>query len=478
MVFYVDGGKQKTVRERTDFALVNLPTFDAHSGLAKNVHDIDVRMAELTSFFTVFSLNVPIQDIVFAQNLGAALAAGTKDFCLIQNCGHIFYGYDQLSRDLNDALDQCEYMMGHIMDRGGYFYMHDQCLLVNRRAWEKLGKPKFGVPQQGTKELVIPKRSADNVHDDYTPLFLEPTGQKLNLTAQFGYGWNAISEGLAGGMKIVNWPKEVRRAKRHCYAYYGDTAEWVKALSDVFGAPPTQDAQLDRILNFLRSTPDKVGAPKKVFVFNSESDVDIPHLKYKGGIDRAFVLASALKANRILETHGFHAGTEVITYDYSAPALALRKKAIAEWDGRNYGAFFMNAKPQIEAEFAGDVAWIPLPLIKDSETVETEFQREISGVFPSEEQWVAHWARFKALKHHFVEVDVLQDHAGVKTMIDTHAKGNAVLWLSDMFNSPNAIGKLDWFKRKKAFAVVTDTLAANTDSYLLLGGEPRFWVYG
>ena len=476
MVFYVDGGKQKTVRERADLVLVNLPAFDAHSGVAKNVHDIDLRMAELTSFFTVFSFNVPIQDITFAPNLGAALASGTKDFCLIQNCGHIFYGYDQLSRDMNDALDQCEFMMGHIMDRGGYFYMHDQCLLVNRRAWEKLGKPKFGVPQQGTKEMALPSRSAGNVHDDYTPLFLQPTGQKMNVTAQFGYGWNAISAGLNGGMKIVNWPKEIRRAKRHCYAYYGDTGEWVKALSDVMAAPPTQDAQLERILHFLRNTPDKEGAAKKVFAFNSESDVDIPHLKYKHGLDRAFVLASAFKANRILETFGFHAGTEIITYDYSAPALALRKKAVAEWDGRDYGAFFMNAKPQIEAAFKGDVSWIPLPLIKDAETINTEFQREISSAFESQDQWLSHWNRFKALKHHFVEVDVLQDHAGVKAMIDAHAKGHTVLWLSDMFNSPNAIGKFDWHRRDKAFTALTDALGANTDSYLLIGSEPRFWV--
>src|SRR5262245_24099759 len=128
MVFYVDAGMQRAVRDRMDFVLVNLPTFDAHSGLARNVLDLDVRLAELTSFFTVFTCNVQIQDMLFAQSLDAALEACSKDFCLIQNCGHLFYGYDQLSFDMNAALDACEFMTGHIMDRGGYFYMHDQCL--------------------------------------------------------------------------------------------------------------------------------------------------------------------------------------------------------------------------------------------------------------------------------------------------------------------------------------------------------------
>lgn len=63
-------------------------------------------------------------------------------------------------------------------------------------------------------------------------------------------------------------------------------------------------------------------------------------------------------------------------------------------------------------------------------------------------------------------------------MLEAHAKGNTVLWLSDMFNSPNAVGKFDWSRRRKAFAVVTDTLAAKADSYLVLGGEPRLWLRG
>ena len=196
MVFYVDVGAQKAVRNHLDFVLVNLPTFDAHAGIGRNVLDLDVRLAELTTFFTVFSFNVAIHDIAFAQSLDAAMAAGTKDFVLIQNCGHMFYGYDQLSFDMKAAMDECEFITGHIMDRGGYFYMHDQCMLVNRRAWEKLGKPAFGALEKGKKRIAVPYRSVENVHDNYTPLSLEPTGKDLTIDAAYGYGWNAISEGL------------------------------------------------------------------------------------------------------------------------------------------------------------------------------------------------------------------------------------------------------------------------------------------
>lgn len=235
------------------------------------------------------------------------------------------------------------------------------------------------------------------------------------------------------------------------------------------------DEQLSLTIEFLRNTPDKQGAPHKVFVFNSEGDADIPTLNYKNGIDRAFVLASGFKANRMLETFGFGPGTEVITYDYSAPALALRRMMIEEWDGRNYGGFFTAAKPRIDARFSG-AAYLPAPLLKDAATVEKEFKREMGEQFTSPDHWLEHWRRFKALTHHFVEVDVLQDSEGVRAMIDTHAKGHCVLWLSDMFNSPNAVGKFCWERRRAAYDALIERLAATTDSHLILGNNPRVWI--
>lgn len=288
---------------------------------------------------------------------------------------------------------------------------------MNRRAWEKLGKPKFGLPEIGNKELALPYRSPENVHDNYTPLFLEPTGKQIKIDGRFGYGWNAVSAGLNGGPKALNWPKAVRGSKRHCYAYYGDSKEWIKALGDVVAAPASADRQLEMITKFLRNTPDKEGAAKNAFVFNSEGDSDIPHLKFRKGADQAFVLASGFKAKRLLESVGFHAGAEVVTYDYSEPALALRKLAIAELGGKDYGSFFMAARAKINAQFESKVSYLPVPLLKDAASVDQEFQREMGSVFTSPEHWLAHWQRYKALKHSFVAVDVYrgpgrhQDHA-------------------------------------------------------------------
>jgi hypothetical protein len=416
--------------------------------------------------------------LAFAPSLDAALVKGTKDFCLIQNCGHTFYGGDALSADLNAALDECEFLTGHIMDRGGYFYMHDQCLLVNRRAWERLGKPSLGTPVKKRTAVACPDRSPENVHDTWTPLWLKPTGREITVEAPFGYGWNAISEGLKQGLTVKNWPSGLRRYKRHCYAYYGSLEEWRTALDDVTVAPPTEDAMLRMMLDFLRNTPSRLDNPSWVFVFNSESDLDIPVLRYRNGLDTAFVLASGFKANRLLERLGFHEGTQVIVYDYSRPALALKRLMVETWDGRDFAAFLAQARPQVDAGAKEPPIYIPEGIITDAAAIGREFQREMGAVFGSMERWLAHWERYRRLPHSYVCVDVLRQQKDLQDLLATRAAGHTAIWFSDMFNSPNAVGKFAFPRRKAAYDVIATTLAQRSESHLMIGSEPRLWLAG
>ena len=418
MVFYDDAGAQKTIRARTDFALIN------HAD--RRPLELDMRLAELTSFFSVFSFHMPLSALAAAPSVDAALAAGTKDFCLIQNTGHVLYGYDQLSFALQDALAACRLVMGNVQGDGT---LDPNYLLINRRAWEALGRPSFAATPAG---------------------ITLPPGQ----TAQ---PWSEV---------IARSCMTVRTG--------GDQFAWLAALDDV--TVPQPDPALEPVLAFLRNAPDKEGAPKKIFVFNSENDADLPQLRYRPGIDCAFMLASGFKTNRILETLGFHDATEVVHYDYSAPALMLRRAMVEAVDGRDFAAFFMAMRPRIDAAFPAGVGYLPGPLLKDKAAVEREFQREVASVFTSEAQWLAHWARYQKLSHVYVEADVIRDRGAAKSMIAAHAHGNTVLWMSDMFNSPNAVGKFSWNRRRQSFDVIADALKAHAASDLILGGQPALWV--
>ena len=97
-------------------------------------------------------------------------------------------------------------------------------------------------------------------------------------------------------------------------------------------------------------------------------------------------------------------------------------------------------------------------------------------MFTSEEHWLGHWQRFRELKHSFVEADVIADRDAAKALIDGHARGHTAMWISDMFNSPNAVGKFSWNRRRAAFDVIAGTLAERTASDLILGGAPALWL--
>ncbi len=428
MVFYDDAGAQKSIRARTDFALINLA---AVNQVGRRPLELDMRLAELTSFFSVFSFHMPLAALAAAPSIDAALAAGTKDFCLIQNAGHVFYGYDQLSFALQEALDACRLVTGNVQGDGT---LDPNYLLINRRAWEALGRPSFAATPAGV--TLPPRQTAQAWSDAVT---------KSCMTVRTG----------------------------------GDVFAWFAALDDV--TAPQSDPALEPTLAFLRNAPDKEGAPKKIFVFNSENDADLPQLRYRPGIDCAFVLASGFKTNRILETLGFHDATKVVHYDYSAPALMLRRAMVETWDGRDFAAFFMAVRPRIDAAFSAEggpagVGYLPGPLLKDKTAVEREFHREVASVFTSEAQWLAHWARYRKLAHVYVEADVIRDRTAAKSMIAAHARGNTVLWMSDMFNSPNAVGKFSWTRRRQSFDVIADALKAHAGSDLILGGQPALWV--
>lgn len=458
MVFYNDAGLQRTVRSHVDFYLVNLPGFDPETGVSRRGMELDIRLAELTSFFSVFSFHMPLAELNIAASVDAALATGTKDFCLIQTYGHIFHGYDQLSYAMKDALDRCAFLTGEVMTDGPYPSLHDGCVLINRRAWERLERPAFGTPTTGDKTLV----GADS----------KPTA----VSGRFGHGWSALAASYAAGIPVQAWPETMSRFTWHCDAHGADLFEWLTGLDDLTRAGTAADEKLRRTVEYLRNIPDRADAPKKVFAFNSESDAEFPQLRYRPGLDTAFVLASGFKVNRILETFGFHERTKIVTYDYSTPALALRKMMIEEWDGDDFATFFAAARTRIDAQMGQQIAYVPHEIMRDANAVTKEFQREMGAVFTSIEQWRAHWKRFRALRHVFVEVDVLGAPAHAKAMLKAHATGNVALWISDMFNSPNAVGKLAWNRRHGIFQMLSDTLRAQTTSDLILGGAPALWL--
>jgi hypothetical protein len=249
-------------------------------------------------------------------------------------------------------------------------------------------------------------------------------------------------------------------------------------LDDVMNAPPSTNPDFAAMLDFLRRTPDADPDSKSVFVFNSEAFADIPPVRFRPGLDSAFMLASGFKTHRLLESFGFHEGTHVVVYDYSAPAVALRRMMVEEWNGVNFGAFFAGARERLARMFSGTIVYHPWDLTRDPAQVEKEFQSEVNGSFASAEHWAAHWQKYRALKHSFAPADVLIAEEAQR-LITAHAKGKALIWISDIFNSPNAVGKLSWERRKLAYDTILESLrTSGTTVDVIIGAAPGLWLVG
>lgn len=439
MVVFSGGGAQDYLRTHIDFFLVNVPTYRPGRDMRVRVPTLDQRLAELTCYFTFFSCQLPLKHMRYVATVDAALAAMTRDYALIQNAGHMLYGQDQLSHDLKAAAEACTFMTGTFVEDT----LSPNCVLVNRRAWEKAGRPSFGNPQDGRP----------------------------------GYGRNAMIAGNAANTPVAGWSADMRRWIRDFDPYSARIPEVLLGLDDVTNTFPSDDADLTALLNFLRKTPDADPNVKSVFVFNSEAFADIPPVRFRPGLDSAFMLASGFKAHRLLESFGFHEGTHVIVYDYSAPAVALRRMMVEEWNGVNFGAFFASCRERLAKMFTGSIVYHPWDLVRDPALVEKEFQSEVNGSFQNAEHWLAHWQKYRALKHSFEPADILiADEA--QRLITAHAKGNALIWISDIFNSPNAVGKLSWERRKLAYDTILESLRANATADVIIGAAPGLWLVG
>ena len=126
----------------------------------------------------------------------------------------------------------------------------------------------------------------------------------------------------------------------------------------------------------------------------------------------------------------------MIIYDYSRPSLAFRRKMIEEWDGREFSKFAHTATEQLSQQFQSKIRVIPDEIFNDEAAMAREFQREVIDHFGSEQEWLAHWEAYRRLPHQFECVDLIGNPFDTRKMFATHAQGDCLIWLSDMFVRP------------------------------------------
>ena len=110
--------------------------------------------------------------------------------------------------------------IGHVLDRQeGYYEVHPQAFFIDLNWWAETGFPEWGERTGNSPlETIVPIRSKENHHDQYTPHWIAP-GKDLKTYQELrGEGWNIVKALIESGEKVLSWPHECRVAKQYAYA--------------------------------------------------------------------------------------------------------------------------------------------------------------------------------------------------------------------------------------------------------------------
>ena len=185
-----------------------------------------------------------------------------------------------------------------IWEPGGILHLDEQCWFMNI---DQFDKEDFTADSVAHPE---PIRSLQNLHDDYTPLWVKPGKEILQYhTSQFGQG--LIARQLSNNKPITNWNNTARDLKSYMY-----------------------NGQLD--LSCFQSYKDL--AENQLWIFNNEP---VELIKKSKLITPGSGLSWMLN---IIES----STTKIQIVDISKTQIEFCKKLWSTWNGLDYGTFVWN----------------------------------------------------------------------------------------------------------------------------------------
>jgi hypothetical protein len=155
--------------------------------------------------------------VFLPEVLGSALNSGAR-WAAILGAGSIpSVGYLEAVEKTAASAPADIFMFAHLLDRGKRGVgIHEQFFLIDLWKWRGVGSPDFS-PRAGLDvKVMVPSRSPDNVHDDYTPWWVKPSGEEVWRRPN-QLGWNVIDLALRRGFTVSNVPHDIRDRKQFLY---------------------------------------------------------------------------------------------------------------------------------------------------------------------------------------------------------------------------------------------------------------------
>lgn len=312
----------------------------------------------------------------------------------------------------------------------GSYYLFPITAIVNLKKWRELGRPEWGQPSLTVVNHIVPNRSESNVHDNYTPLFINP-GDEVKSTP-VKKGWNIIDTSLKNNMPVYNLSNEIRQSQTYMYPennpkMFNDfwhslytmpklSDQYLKVLQTVMPAKTPIRIDTNTWGCFIRNTEDYVVERFTDVFYNNMGAVDTLMLPCSGFKD---VIIYSKKPKDV-------AIKQVIHFDIIKGCVNIRQRIVEEWDGTR--SHFTVLLEEIK-KYYQDTVKHPNCFHMSSMNTFDDAYLDILNNFNSEEELEQTWLEFKQLKHVFIHADILAEPWTVTKQIKD---SNVYLCLSDI----------------------------------------------
>jgi hypothetical protein len=244
------------------------------------------------------------------------------DYCVVQSAGCVIKNFN-FDNEIRKFIDENHFgVAGHPLWKPGcWLELHPQFFIVNLKAWVEVDKPKFGDWHHKEQMLPIIERSLENFHDDYTPLWVKPTGQ-FAMQEHAGQGWKLLESMFKNNWPVITLTESLRFSKFYNYPEHETLLfkDSINKLESYNG----QNWNQTKAINDARCVKDQI------WLFNSE-DMTIHNT---GTFDVVANTASGFKLFDLFKNNRLSKDVKIIVYDFNPKSIEWYKQFYT-WKNEN-----------------------------------------------------------------------------------------------------------------------------------------------
>ncbi|CAM4028013.1 hypothetical protein [Pseudoalteromonas byunsanensis] len=437
---------------------MNKLIFGLLNPFGEQLNALQSKMRELTIAFSRYRYR---KEIFEGHNIAAILSMAVEkgaDYCLIQSIGHVIdeqwylphWQRQGFHQSISELCQQQDFLVAGQLYRSDNHTLgiESNCILVNVSQYHRAGQPEFGEIDWQMREVVS---VASEVALDDSEQWQK---KKQPCDAQ---GWQFVLHSLEQGLHVKAFSQDINYNRfdlnvPKTQQVFAECLLGSPALSEVENklAP----AQLEFLQRAQKQTKN---SKRGVFLLNIESYDDLDNEPKGHALDSVFSVAAGFKAYRILATQGFHANSQVVFFDYSQQALAVRKFIVEHWDGENFPAFVKKIFEHFPEPDCFYQLWHNTDTNNiDWQDLECLWQTELKR-WGGAQSFKVQWQRFKTLPHRYMHIDVLENQ---QTLFDAiKGAGNSYIWWSNAFFTIYSLWHFSAQQRKSFYHQWVSSLA-------------------